>query len=264
MHPSRSRLSCILVSVLALAPAACGRDEPRPVATAGGDEAEALPAPAAPMGGSVTGMPDAPGPGGVPLAADAVPVPGEPQAVLYADGVPLPVVPDTSTDGAPVAVIAFHDAGAGDEGLPPLEDEPEAGLAPPPMATSATAPADTASSGQAAADAVRAYYDAVSAGDFARAYAAWSDGGRASGRTPEQFRASFAGARITRVSIGAPGAVEGAAGALLVEVPVTVTSRSPDGRELRQAGSFALRSSGGAGSAGGWHIVSADLRELQP
>src|SRR5690606_20032051 len=117
---------------------------------------------------------------------------------------------------------------------------------------------------QAAADAVRAYYDAVSAGDFRRAYASWSDGGRASGLTPEQFAASHAGARITQVSIGAPGAVEGVADAAYVEVPVTVTSRRADGRELRQTGSLALRASGADATAAGWHIVDADLRELQP
>lgn len=250
--------------MLALALAGCGRDDPHPVAGTGDDEVEALPAPAAPVGGSVTGMPDAPGPGSVPLAGDAATVAAHPDAVLFVDGVALPVVPDTPPGGEPVAVIAFHDAPGGEGGLPPLEDEPEAGLSPAQAAPAVPAQASAAPDAQAAADAVRAYYDAISAGDFRRAYAFWSDGGRASGRTPEQFAASHAGARITRVSIGAPGAVEGIADAAYVEVPVTITSRGADGRELRQTGSLALRSSGVEGPAAGWHIVDADLRGLQP
>lgn len=250
-------------------------------AAAADGAAEPLPAPMRAPGGAVTGMPDAPGPGNVPLGGAHAPQPVEGQGPLFADGVALPVL-EGAEDGA---LSPLRDAAPGIGAtmapgtLPPLEDNPEAGLgagqgfievtrAPPGNVPDAGAVAigapDGADAGRQAAAAVRAYYDAVSAGDFRRAYAAWSDGGRSSGRTPEQFASSFQGTRIVRVSIGAPGRVEGAAGSRHVEVPVTVTSHTADGGELRQAGSFVMRSSVVEGAAPGWRIVSADLRELQP
>src|SRR5690606_34988492 len=166
------------------------------------------------------------------------------------------------TGASPVAQIGFADGG-----LPPLEDNPETGLAaapaPAPPTASAAAPEPGAGPAQAAA-AVRSYYDAIRAGDLGRAYAAWSDGGRASGRTPDQFAAAFRDAGIVAVAVGEPSRAEGAAGSQFVEVPVTVTSRDAAGREVRQVGRYVMRSSQVDGAPRGWYIASAELRELQP
>lgn len=231
---ARLRLLLPCASVFALLACSDGSDEVAPAA-ATMEATEALPAPAQAVG-PVTGMPDAPGPGAVPLG-----------------GTPPPPPPDF--DG--LAIVGSSG------GLEALQDNPEAGFGVDPSATAAvTLPA--APSVQDAVAAVQAYYEAVAAGDFGRAYAAWSDGGRASGRTPEQFAAGFADQEVLGVSVGEPGRIEGAAGSLYVDVPVTVTLRAPDGREVRQVGSFVMRSSQVEGAARGWHIASAGLRELQP
>ncbi|GGK11445.1 hypothetical protein [Luteimonas terricola] len=226
------------VVLIALALAACGEREFEPVVTAEG-EAEPLPAPL-PANGPVTSIPEPPASGTALLESTAPP-------------------PDAAAaDEGPVAVIAFADGT-----LPPLEDNPETGLAPAPV-DSATIAAGPAPDAAQAVAAVRGYYDAVQAGDLARAYAAWSDGGRASGRTPEQFAAGVEGLDILSVSVGETGRIEGAAGSRYVEIPVTVTSRGSDGREVRQVGAFVMRSSQVEGAAPGWYIASAELRELRP
>ncbi|MEN1939903.1 hypothetical protein WCE39_02195 [Luteimonas sp. MJ174] len=278
-----SPLNLLSIAALALALAGCGDKAAAPAVVAE-EDFEALPAPAQPDRGGVTGMPDAPGPGAVPLAGQAAQLDDDatgPGATLFSDGMALPALPDSEATAtlSPLRAAApdqqqlprFADTGTGPGTLPPLEDNPEAGLASGPHAAPPALPASASASaappGASARDAttaVRAYYDAIGSGDYNRAYAAWSDGGRSSGRTPAQFAAAFQDTRIIRVSIGDPGRVEGAAGSRFVEVPVTVTSRLADGRELRQAGSFAMRSSVVEGAAPGWHIVSADLRELQP
>ena len=260
LHPAAT--PCLLLTALALALSACGEREQgfEPVVVE--QEADPLPAPL-PATGPVTG----PGPGAPPPAGGLVGDVPEPGAtapiglsvVAPVDGTGTLHIVDADADpaaaSAPVASIAFSDGP-----LPPLEDHPESGLA-----AAATDPAATERPGaEQAAAAVRAYYDAVASGDRARAYAAWSDGGRASGRTSERFATGFYGVAITSVAVGVPGPSQGAAGSRYVEVPVTVTSRGRDGRETRQAGTFVMRSSAVDGAPAGWFIASADLRELQP
>ena len=114
---------------------------------------------------------------------------------------------------------------------------------------------------------VRAYYAAIGSGDHAGAYALWSEGGRSSGQTPQQFAAGFADTRAVSVQPGEPGAVEGAAGSRYVEVPVSVTTTDADGREQRYVGAYVLRRAAVDGSTAGqraWRIASAELREYQP
>ena len=218
-----------LVSVLLLA--ACADDVGKAPRSAGGD-AEPLPAPQE-RSGSVTGMPDAPGPGGVPIG-----------------GTPPPPPPELLPPG---------DAGL----LPPLEDNPETGLAglgEAPSAAAEPAPGD-------AVAVVRDYYAAIAGGEHASAYALWSDGGRSSGQTPEQFAAGFADTRTVAVEAGEPGPVEGAAGSRYVEVPVSVTATRNDGSVHRYVGAYVLRRATVDGASAGqraWRIASADLREFQP
>jgi hypothetical protein len=274
------RITSLCILLLALV--ACRESEFEPVVAAE-EGVEPLPAPL-PVAGAVTAIAGAAGPGAMPAANAATSInPMAPAALPVIAPVPgEDPSGDPASTGGHVAAIAFADGG-----LPPLEDNPETGLgaqgetpapaAPAPAAqfpeapmpaasvTLATAPVDPAPSGEReAVAAVNAYYDALRRGDVGRAYAAWSDGGRASGRTPEQFAAGADGVAIASVSVGKPGRVEGAAGGRYVEVPVTVTSRGRDGRDVRQVGTFVMRTSQVDGAARGWHIASAELRELQP
>jgi len=194
------------------------------------DDAEAgLPKPGQP-GGSVTGMPDTPGPGDVPIA-----------------GAPPPPPPEM------LPGEAF--------GLPPLEDNPETGLGDEAGTAAAEPGVD------AAIAVVRDYYAAIAARDFTRAYGLWSDGGRSSGQTPEQFAAGFADTARVDVVPGEPGDVEGAAGSRYVEIPVSVGATRRDGSVRRYIGSYVLRRAvvdGASAEQRAWRIGSAELREVRP
>jgi len=191
-----------------------------------------LPAPRQP-GGAITDMPEAPGPGEVPLG-----------------GSPPPPPP------AELPVDAF--------GLPPLEENPEAGLG---------APADTpdmplqaipdASAPRDPRDVLRRYYAAINARDFARAQAAWAEG-QGAGQSPAEFAAGFADAAAIEVTVGEPHPAGGAAGSVQVEVPVTVTTTRADGSVRHQAGRYTLRRSqadGATAAQRAWRIVAIDLRD---
>lgn len=134
----------------------------------------------------------------------------------------------------------------------------------------ALAPTDAAASAEDAAQALsvlRDYYAAINAGDFARAHALWSDQGRASGQSLQQFTDGFAGTEGISVQLGAANPVEGDAGTRLIQVPATVDARQSDGRVQRYLGSFTLRMSvvdGTTPAQRNWHIASADLRENRP
>lgn len=209
---------------------ACGGGESGDEATRRAEAAEAeLPKPKQP-GGSVTGMPDTPGPGDVPIA-----------------GAPPPPPPEM------LPGEAF--------GLPPLEDNPETGLGDDTGTAAAEPDVDDAVA------VVHGYYAAIAARDFARAYGLWSDGGRSSGQTPEQFAAGFADTASVEVRPGEPGAVEGAAGSRYVEIPVSVTATRRDGSVHRYIGSYVLRRAvvdGASAEQRAWRIGSAELREVRP
>jgi hypothetical protein len=227
MHARR-----LLVPLLALMLAACGDGDGQgtPRTGAGGTE-EALPTPQR-SDGSVTGMPHAPGPGDVPIA-----------------GAPPPPPPEM------LPGEAF--------GLPPLEDNPETGL----LADEDGSQPTGAEPGVPEAVAiVRGYYAAINARDFARAYALWSDGGRSSGQSPQQFAEAFAGVDGITVQIGEPVGIEAAAGSRFIEVPVSITSTRRNGEQRRYRGSYVLRramADGATTEQRAWRIASADLREVQ-
>lgn len=260
----------ILVSALLAACGGRGDGETAPVAPAAdGGRAEPLPAPSS-VAGPVIGMPDAPGPGAVPLA-------GQPPAeVLAMDPGAMPPGEGMPPDGVAM-VVAIPGLPQGD-GLPPPEEEPEAGLqgaagppriivgdAPPTTPASTAPPAGASASTADAVAVVRAYYAAISAGDHGRAHALWSDAGNASGQTLQQFAAGFAGTRSIQVQPGEPRIIGDAEGASLVEVPVSVTAIDEAGREQRQVGAYVLRSAGaGRDGPGAWRITSAELRDYQP
>ena len=85
------------------------------------------------------------------------------------------------------------------------------------------------------------YYRAIDQGDYADAYALWSDGGRASGQEFAAFAAGFDDTASVAVDVGAPGRVEGAAGSRYVSIPVVVRATHDDGSEHRYAGDYTLR-----------------------
>lgn len=82
-------------------------------------------------------------------------------------------------------------------------------------------------------DAARALADsygkALASGRFGEARAMWSDGGNASGRDPAAFAAAFAGIEGLEFGLGEPGASEGAAGSVYIEIPATLTGTGARG-----------------------------------
>jgi hypothetical protein len=114
---------------------------------------------------------------------------------------------------------------------------------------------------------IDAYYAAIAANQYPRAYALWSGGGQASGQTAQQFAAGFADTASVSVDVGAPGRVDAAAGSRYIEVPVAVTATRRDGSLHRYAGAYTLRRAvvdGATDEQRAWRLASADLREVQP
>jgi len=213
--------------VLACVLGGCGRDADAEAAAAGQTANGPLPQPQQAAGG-VTGLTGQPGPGNVPLGGER----------------PLP------------------EAGIEEHALLPLEDNPETGLTGVPGEPMAAGPEP---SPEEAAAVIRTYYAAINALDHARAYALWSDGGRASGQTPEQFAAGFGDTSVVMVDIGTPGAVEGAAGSRFIEIPVSLRAQQTDGSSRRFEGRYVLRRAmvdGASDAQRAWRIASADLREV--
>ena len=216
---------------------ACGGDGERAARDGGTDPAsENLPRPAGTTG-SVTGMPDEPGPG-QPIAdastdpatdVEGLPLPPE---VLGPDGLPLPPALPGDAPAGDAAAAAIEELGAGD-----------------------------------AVALVRAYYEAINAADFDRAHALWSDGGNASGQTAEQFARGFADTAGVVAQVEPPGRIEGAAGSRFIEVPVAIEARQRDGGVRRFVGAYTLRRSvvdGATEAQRQWRIASADIREVRP
>jgi len=223
----------ILLLACVVALSACGGDKSRASGAAGGDT-ETLPAPEGSRG-SVTGMPDEPGPGqiGPPKPEDTV--------VLDAEG--NPVLPADATFADTTAPV--------DPNAPPIDP--------------ATAPAEPTP--QDAVAVIRDYYAAINRRDFAQAFALWSDGGRSSNQTLEQFTAGFADTTGVSVEIMAPSRVDAAAGSRYVEVPVALTATHADGRQQRFVGAYTLRRAvvdGATADQRAWRIGTADLREVTP
>ena len=188
-------------------------------------------------GGSVTGMPDSPGPRAAasPTAGtDAAIPPGT--AIVSDDSMGVP-----PTDGA----------ASGDAGLPPdaagaQSDEPTP---------------------QDAVAVIRDYYAAINDQNYAHARALWSDGGRSSGQTPEQFADGFANTTDVSVDTEAPGRIDAAAGSRFIEVPVTIEATQRDGSARRYAGVYTLRRAmvdGATADQRAWRIASAQLHEVKP
>jgi hypothetical protein len=229
MRPALA-LACLLTACLL---AGCGGNDKEGVARrADGSTLDALPTPERARG-SVTGMPDTPGPGQPADSASA-----SLDAIADAD-----VGVDLDGDGE-IDPIAPDDASTEDDDTGNPAGEPTS---------------------EDAVEALQQYYNALASRDFGSAYALWADGGRASGQTPDQFAAGFADTVQVVPTFDAPARVEGAVGSRFIEVPVAVETTTRDGRVRRFVGAYTLRRSvvdGATDEQRTWHIASADLREL--
>jgi hypothetical protein len=230
----------LLATCLATTLAACGDKD-----TAAGTDAPTvagadspLPKPE-PTGGSVTGMPDTPGPGTVGAPPDL-----DPDAALATDEAGNAIEAPASVDGVvPVDAAASEAADGTALSSPAVEPSPED-----------------------AVSVVRDYYASIEARNFAHAWGLWSDSGRASGQTPQQFADGFANTAHVAVSTGAPGAMEAAAGSRYIQVPVSIEAAQRDGSVRRYAGSYTLRRAvvdGATASQRAWRLASATLHEVR-
>lgn len=228
MHPMQNRHSMFSVGALLLACAllaACGGKDKNADGDAGHPTVDTLPAPSG-AGGSVTGMPDKPGPGNVEPSGDA---PAPPATTLLPGDAEVAMDDDGSSNPETTGVD-----------VPAAEPTPED-----------------------AAALVRNYYAAIEARDFDRAYLLWADG--ANRQTPEQFAAGFATTAHVAATIDTPGRMEAAAGSRYIEVPVAIESAQQDGSVRRYVGAYTLRRSmvdGATPDQREWRIASADIREV--
>lgn len=120
-------------------------------------------------------------------------------------------------------------------------------------------------SAEAAADVVRRYYALIETRRYAQAWALWSDGGRASGKSPAAFAAGFAAYRDYHAKIGVPGLIDAGAGQRYVTVPVEAS-----GRLARGGGAFDFRGEvtlhrtgdidGATAEQRSWRINNVDLK----
>ena len=109
------------------------------------------------------------------------------------------------------------------------------------------------------------YYAAIDAGDYAKAYALWSDNGAASGQTFEHFSGGYANTRSVHAVVGDPTDEEGAAGSRYIQVPVQLNALQRDGSERRYDGRFTLRAvmaDGATQEQRRWHLASAEMQRI--
>jgi hypothetical protein len=228
MHAMQNRHSIPSAAALLLACAllgACGPKDSNADADAGHPAVETLPAPSG-ASGSITGMPDTPGPGNIEPSGD---VPAPPVTVL------LP-------EDADVAIAGSDAANPETTGVDVPAAEPTA---------------------EDAVALVRNYYAAIESRDYDRAYVMWADG--ANRQTPEQFAAGFATTAHVAATIDAPGRMEAAAGSRYIEIPVAIESAQQDGSVRRYVGAYSLRRAvvdGATPEQRQWRIASADIREV--
>ena len=207
-----------------------------------GVESASLPQPQT-SGGSITGMPDKPG----PVQA-------------------IPSIPPLTTSNGSV--------GDGVAALSGNSDSPAAGAgsATDKAAQDATTGSTDPSSGmestpQDAVAVINDYYSAINQQDFAHAWALWSDRGHASGQTPQQFADGYADTADVTVQVQAPERMDAAAGSRYIEIPVTITASRRDGSERQYTGNYTLRRStvdGATADQRAWRITTAKLHEVQP
>jgi hypothetical protein len=224
----------LLCSAVLLLPACGHKPAGADTTDAGATGAQAdvaLPKPDA-TGRAVTGMPSTPGPRPVGPALVAPPEStSAAQADIVAGDVAEDAGPSTAGDSSPVGATDVP-AGNGEPGV------------------------------QDAVAVLRDYYSAIEQHDYAHAWSLWSDGGRSSGQTAQQFADGFANTAHVVVQAGTPGRLDAAAGSRYIEIPVTVEAAQRDGSVRRYTGSYTLRRAvvdGASADQRAWRIASANL-----
>ncbi|HEY7811469.1 MAG TPA: hypothetical protein VIA98_13960 [Allosphingosinicella sp.] len=117
-------------------------------------------------------------------------------------------------------------------------------------------------SARGAANVVQTYFALFEERRFADARRLWSGNGAASGMDEAAFAASFAGFTEYHAQIGGPGAIEGAAGSLFVQVPVVLYGRLRTGAAFNSRATAVLRRvndvPGSTPEQRRWHIHRLD------
>lgn len=111
---------------------------------------------------------------------------------------------------------------------------------------------------------IRRYYASIQSRQYKDAYALWSDSGRASGKTAQEFAAGFGGTESVSVSVGDSADIEGAAGSQYATIPVVVSATLHSGEHQRFVGTYTLRRSmvdGASPEQRKWRIYSATLHK---
>lgn len=133
-------------------------------------------------------------------------------------------------------------------------------LAVPALTASAPAPEDGPLQAKQLVD---RYYAAIDRGDFRSAYAAWDNGGKASGKSFAQFRAGFAATARSRVVTGRPFDGDAGMSQRWITVPVDVYATLKNGKQQHFRGKYTLHRVVAGVSANRadehWHINSAKL-----
>jgi len=157
-----------------------------------------------------------------------------------------------------------------DTGLVRCGPLPARAETPSPSASNAIAPdearPDTAAEADAAAaaDVLRRYVALLAVGQSAEARRLWTEGGEAGGGPPEAFADSLGDQGGYDARIGPPGRIEGAAGSLYVQIPITLATRAMAGASMDRAAIATLRRSndvpGASDEQRRWHIHRIEMR----
>lgn len=170
----------------------------------------------------------------------------------------------TAPDGADIANNAPNQ---------PVQTRPPADAATPPAPTEAApepatqTPAQSSqrplSEAERALDAARRFTTALSDQRFVDAYAMWKAGGSSPRPGESEFAAKFAAFRSLLARPELPDRVEGAAGSLYAEVPVTLTGETIGGEAFKRTGTITLKRvndvPGATPEQLRWHIIDVKL-----
>lgn len=119
-------------------------------------------------------------------------------------------------------------------------------------------------SGQGAGQVLQLFGGLLEQRKFAEARKLWSDQGRASGQSESEYVAAYDRYAEIHSEVGAPGAMEGAAGSSYVDSPFRLYGRSKDGKPFNQVGTVTLRRvndvPGSTEEQRSWRIYKIDLQ----
>jgi hypothetical protein len=124
------------------------------------------------------------------------------------------------------------------------------------------APTNSAPADSGPASVIHRYYEAIDAKRYTDAWRLWSQGGAASGKTVDEFKAGFASTARVAVTAADSISIEGAAGSQYATVGVVVDATQMNGDVQRFTGTYTLRRAmvdGARPEQRAWRIYSAKL-----